>query len=163
MMRRGGALYTELSDIMAEVDRPMQGAERQIFGWPSQGGVWVFRLPQSLIRWTFGDDRSGDRMLECVERADEEGWDEQKSLLDSKLRVRENMDGFCEVLRIYGAQYYKDVKQCPEMHTLRLLEPVVGPNIWVAPPTAKEKWTRNVQHESQAEAKDPSQWTCALQ
>ena len=158
LMKRCGAIYKESSDILEEMDRPMQGSEKQIFGWPSEGGVWVFRLPQSLLRWPFGDDqfRSGDMQIELMSRSDEEGWDEQKSLLDSKLRAQEDMDGYCEVLKDYGAQYYTDINECPEIHTLGLIEPVMQPNIWIPPRTPGAKWRPNPPHGDQAETQEPN-------
>ncbi len=125
---------------------PTQAAEKQIFCWPSDeagGRVWVLRI--SMSSWRSGDDDNFwstevgfEAMLDLLKDCD--GESEMMDLLAMRIIEQEDMDGVCNVLREAGGIYYKDLKQCPELVKLGLLEPVNGRNDLLPPQGPGDKW-----------------------
>lgn len=112
---------------------PLKAAEKQIFGWSSEevgGRVWVLRIPKAGLRPGSGDDVDWDSpaWLEAPFKGVEENdrQQERRGLLNMRIREQDDMDGVCDVLREAGVVYYRDLRDCPQVIELGLLEPITG-------------------------------------
>jgi len=123
MKRCGARLVVPDDDSCLELqDRSVKAGERQIFGWPSAGGVWIYRIPPAGLRidpGCYGDDNG---WLEASLGVLERGEPEIKALeeLQVKIRAQTNMEGVCGVLKNAGALYYENIEECPEALDLGL-------------------------------------------
>jgi len=123
MKRCGARLVVPDDDSLLEPqDRSIQAGERQIFGWPSAGGVWIYRIPPAGLRINpgcYGDDNGWlEAALDVLER----GEPEIKALekLELEIRAQTDMEGVCGVLKNAGALYYENIEECPEVMNLGL-------------------------------------------
>jgi hypothetical protein len=89
-------------------------SKKQIMGWPSTGGVWVYRLPSLLL-----GDLSIDEGPESGEDADHE---QELSKMKQRLWQQPDMEEYCKVLQDNGAVFYENPAECPEVTMLGLLE-----------------------------------------
>lgn len=131
-MKRCGALQIDQHDHDVPVDltdRRIQDTERQIFGWPSTGGVWIFRVTPLGLRPDPTDLDSEEWLYAQIEAVEEEerGDPEKERIkaLKSEIVRQKNMDEVCEVLEHAGAQYYKQIENCPEVASMGLLSPEI--------------------------------------
>lgn len=90
---------------------------KQIFGWPSSGGVWILRYPPFDKR-TF--------MLDAVrvnpETIGEYTRQEHQYLqLEDSLSQYSDMDELCRALEGAGGEYYAAIEDCPEVVELELI------------------------------------------
>jgi len=102
-------------------DQPIQAGEKQIFGWPSAGGVWVYWIPPAGLRLDPGYYNEHD-WLETAIRYMEQGEPEREALdaLQLEIRAQTHMEGVCGVLKNAGAMYYENIEECPEVSELGL-------------------------------------------
>lgn len=137
-MRRCGALHVqdvhELAERQGSQDWPVQAAERQVFGWPAGGGVWVLRLPKRG-----GELGSLDEELAALEEEDH-GELERVGAHLAKLREQASMEGICRVLEEAGAVFYSDPTECSEVREMGLLDPEEGSNDLVPPEGPGDEW-----------------------
>lgn len=91
---------------------------KQMFGWPSQGGVWVLRHPDSGEGVHVFDGTSADReaLREYSRRED------QYIEFEQDLSQYEDMDELCRGLEQAGAEFYQNIEDCPEVIELELDE-----------------------------------------
>lgn len=104
MKRCGALLVTPGGDYSLEPqDRSIQAAERQIFGWPSAGGVWIYRIPAGGLRL---DRECFGEWLAASLRDLEQAEPEKRALeaLYLEIQHQRDMEGICEVLKTW-AQY----------------------------------------------------------
>jgi hypothetical protein len=97
---------------------PLQPSEKQYFGWPEDGGVCVLRSPTAHWR-TLPLERQlewlAHHSFEEFERIEQQ-WDATVlRLMDTK-----TMEEVCDILIGVGGQYYENLSDCPEAHTLCL-------------------------------------------
>ncbi|EPE24103.1 hypothetical protein GLAREA_07953 [Glarea lozoyensis ATCC 20868] len=120
-MRRCGAdalLYNVTTHVLQE--RLSAASAMQIMGWPSSGGVWMYRVPQS---WYAG--KSLEERFAGAPPYSQMGLDNPAVMLEKvngDLRGCGGMDEFCEVLRGYGGVYFGDVRKCRAVVGLRLVD-----------------------------------------
>ena len=138
-MKRCGALWADpTTSFMERRDMPVQAAENQIFGWPSQkagGGVWVLRIPK-IWRRPFPFDM--DAMMKQMQEEERHG-DQMKSLKE-RLKKQDDMDSACEVLRDAGAVHYERIEECPEVVELDLLRLESGTDALVQSDGSHSPW-----------------------
>jgi hypothetical protein len=94
--------------------------KKQIMGWPSTGGVWVYRLPSLLLR-----DLSLDEGLESLGRiqsGEEADYEQELSKMKQRLWEQPDMEGYCKVLQDNGAVFCENPAECPEATMLGLWE-----------------------------------------
>ena len=122
-MRRCGAQLVQMKFWLQEQQgRYNEEASKQIMGWPSDGGVWVYQLPVNPfagkpIEETIDEQFAALARYSSGLREDprEKVWN-----LKSELAKTSDMDQFCEVLSKYGAKHYENLFSCPETTRLRL-------------------------------------------
>ena len=93
---------------------PPQHAERQVFGWPKAGGVWILRKPSSGEGLTL--EEAYERLMSDPDGLEGENY--TSALAD--MRKAKDMEALCDVLKHAGGQYYADAADCPEAWTLGL-------------------------------------------
>ena len=118
-MRKCGAVFVSSQpEIAMRETRYYSGlrqpAERQMFGWPKEGGVWVLEAPVPTDELTLEEQM---RMLED----DPEGAI-RGNFRDAQTQIRAtaDMDALCDVLRRAGGQYYANAADCPAVRALEL-------------------------------------------
>lgn len=123
LMRRCGALiiYSDIDIIERLTATPLdhQAAERQVFGWPEDGGVWILRLPK-LPRDCETDEEAWKVFDQNFK--DEERQDEVKFQL-TRLKKIDDMEEVCGLLAELGGEFYRNPAQCPEVRDLGLWDP----------------------------------------
>ncbi|EPE35635.1 hypothetical protein GLAREA_11335 [Glarea lozoyensis ATCC 20868] len=94
-------------------------SRRQIMGWPESGGVWVYKIRKHPLT----DDTSIDDEIDYFYRV-AEGEETDPELEEDELRTKlfqeTTMEGHCEVLKQYGATFYENPADCPEVKLLGL-------------------------------------------
>ncbi|KAM0716046.1 hypothetical protein Q7P37_008560 [Cladosporium fusiforme] len=120
-MRRCGAIEIRSEMDVASFDRSI--IPEHLFGWPSTGGVWVFRkwkYPhkefREMYRYRTGD---GQRIKMGYESM---ATREQQAAVYEDLKLQQSMEGVCDVLDKAGAQFYSDMKDCPEVVEYGMVE-----------------------------------------
>jgi hypothetical protein len=90
----------------------LQPTEKQMFGWPTGGGVCVARAPPN-----------GGTLEEDLERLnndpEDKAQDDWKYML-FELRHAEDMEAVCMILMDAGGQYYENPQDCPEVRAIGL-------------------------------------------
>lgn len=123
-MKRCGARLVVPDDhsFMEPHDRSVQAGERQIFGWSSAEGVWIYRIPQEPLRLHPADYDDDDAWLQAAATVLERGEPEIQALekVQWGIRAEKEMEGVCEVLKNAGAMYYENIEECPEVLILGL-------------------------------------------
>ncbi|KAH8586690.1 hypothetical protein B0O99DRAFT_643864 [Bisporella sp. PMI_857] len=119
-MRRCGATYQgQYRPWESQPPESLNDIKDYIMGWPSDGGVWVLRLPPGLF-----ETRDLEEAMEYLGRIDdgtEVNYELEHRQLKEKLREQKDMDGYSKVLKHEGAMYFKDPKDCPEILRFGLL------------------------------------------
>jgi hypothetical protein len=122
-MRRCGAIvvYSTVSITMREqmpYCEPLQPSEKQYFGWPKDGGVCILRSP--FVAWRY---LPLERQLEWLRHNSFEEFERIEQVwagIELRLKDAETMEAVCDILTSEGGQYYENLSDCPEAHTLRL-------------------------------------------
>ena len=115
MLRCGAVIaYSDVDILEREMGywgSPRQPSERQMFGWPEKGGVWVFRQP-------LHDHLPLEEQVQILKR-DPEGLEQQRYRdLLAELRNVTDMETVCDVLKNAGGRYYSDAADCPEVQSM---------------------------------------------
>jgi hypothetical protein len=120
-MRRCGA-DALLSNVSMHVlqERLSASSQMHIMGWPSGGGVWVYRVPQSWYSGKSIEEQLASSPPYSHFRLDNPGVMLNK--VRGELRGCEDMEQFCEVLERYGGDYYEDIMDCRAVVHLRLFD-----------------------------------------
>lgn len=119
-MRRCGAvaICSEADAIMHDQGYVLRHPWLPLFGWPSSGGVWVLRYPESDPD---DDERLDRRML--MDGSDNVFYADLNFLqVKDKLKGLTDMDKLCRVLEDAGAEFYPGIGDCPEVARLALDE-----------------------------------------
>jgi hypothetical protein len=123
-MKRCGALLVVPGDdsLLEPQGRVIQAGERQIFGWPSAGGVWIYRILPEGLRLEWGAYDSDIDWLEAAATVVERGEPEIEALeeLELEIRAQTDMEGVGRVLKNAGAMYYENIEECSEVLDLSL-------------------------------------------
>jgi hypothetical protein len=124
LMKRFGA---ELMDATlparpgpAAMNPYRQISKRQLMGWPTTGGVWVYRLPQVFFKATTVEEDM--QYLGRIADGKEEDYEHELRELKRRLSKQLTMEDYCNVLKEKGATFYLDPASCPEVKLLGLLE-----------------------------------------
>jgi hypothetical protein len=95
-------------------------SKMQIMGWPTTGGVWVYRLPEALFRVTTVEEDMA--YLGRIASGEEEDHEHELYELKRRLSQQVTMEDYCDVLKEKGATFYSDPAMCPEVKILGLLK-----------------------------------------
>ena len=118
-MRRCGAvvLWSKIDVIRRQTPYygiPPQPAERQVFGWPQAGGVWVLRKPSTVEGLTL--EEAYEVLMNDTKGEEHEAYRNAVA----ELRNATDMNAVCEVVKNAGGQFFSMVTDCPEVQTLGL-------------------------------------------
>tara|TARA_R110002003_G_scaffold112_10_gene9614 strand:- start:112 stop:657 length:546 start_codon:yes stop_codon:yes gene_type:complete len=104
---------------------PAQQQQKYVFGWPTDGGVWVLRLPPLLDKHTGGYHDIGEE-LEGAQRMNEEDEElfrhQDGSVYYGDLVKSQTMDDLCRNLENKGAIFYAKIEDSTEVIESGLLD-----------------------------------------
>jgi len=118
-LRRCGAfcVRSEVDVILGETTA--QASPAQLFGWSASGGVWVLRMYPRVMKEhenTLSTRTDQGRLAAATEVAD------RFFLAENLAKQQEDMSGLCRVLEDAGGEFYGDLRDCPEVVKLGLVE-----------------------------------------
>lgn len=121
-MRRCGAvaICSESDARHYDYDRK-SNVPQYLFGWPSDGGVWILRSSWSTRSPIppGGDHRSHEEIMDDNWRKVE--IDEAYVTFAETLKQHDDMEDVCQALKESGAQFYVNIEDCPEAVMMNLV------------------------------------------
>lgn len=103
----------------------VQQRQEYIFGWPSEGGVWVLHLPAFEKKNLTFDEEIAEQWKDSERRRDDNRLVARYldgSIDFANLTQSRTMNEFCSYMRAHGAVFFPEIVQSPEVHDAGLLD-----------------------------------------